>query len=36
MKKVRNELNRWYCRTLFVAMTIGALVAAIAAPNNFN
>ena len=36
MKKFRTRMTSWYWRALYVGMTIGALVAAAAAPNNWD
>ena len=36
MNKIKARFSGWYWRTLFVAMTIAALVAAVAAPDNWS
>ena len=35
MNRIKSKFSGWYWRAVFVALTIGALVAAIAAPNNW-
>ena len=36
MNKFKSKFSGWYWRALFLALTIGAMFAAFAAPNNWS